>query len=259
MNRVFKKLILSSSVALCALGTATMPVMAYDDEYETFSQVDSRWSGYSYDGGYTIGNAGCLITSISTLMAYANDDLQDVNVWNPKIASQYFSFDGNGSFYWDSTVNADPTFKFVGKLSGYNAKETIKSELEKGNYIVIHSSNIGPMGHYSPIVGLDDNGNPEVWDVGGDIYSDFNEWVSAGIDEICVFTSSLKSSKDAFRKTGIVVESVSIEKDDTLVNEFKEVNVKEKNSYLKDVSDNLVYGIQSSSNSILSKSLTNLK
>ena len=190
------------SVILCSM------VYAKDDEYTHFLQGDSRWGGYVYGGGCTLAAYGCAITGISMLMAYANEDLQDVNTWNPKVAAQKFSFAG-GAIYWGSTTNADPTFSIVGggkqyeggNLSAEESRKRVVDLVNKGYYVLICTTGLyNALTHYSPIIGLDGD-TPIVWDVAGGGKA-WSEWAGHGLTEIIAYQSTKRKSTDAYKNKG---------------------------------------------------------
>lgn len=206
-KRIFKYLNLVLVVCISLSIFSPSVVYASDEEYKSFSQLDSRWGGYVYGGGETISYSGCVITSVSVLMAYANPDLRDVNTFNPQVAASKFRFDG-AAFYWDSTANADPTFTYVGKiyesgtaLSESEANAKVKEQLDAGNYVIIKTIGMyGGSTHYSPIVGYAD-GKPIVWDVAGGQNSNWDTWANLGIYEIVVYSSSKNKSYDVLGKS----------------------------------------------------------
>lgn len=191
---------------LCALisvlilfSVSCIPVYASDDEYKHFLQGDGRWSSYVYDGTDTIGGAGCALTSLAILMAYADPSLRDVNKFNPKIAAdEYLCFNGNGCILWDK-VQKGP-LKLRGDVT-IRSKGDVKKALDNGYYIVAWSSRVYYSGtHYSPIVGWDDEGDkPVIWDVagGGKTWDDFTA-KSKDISCFRVYESTKLKSKEAF-------------------------------------------------------------
>lgn len=171
------------------------------DDYKTFSQGDPRWGGKQVHGcSYNIATAGCFITAIAVLMAYANPELRDVEKFNPGILSDKLYFQGNGL---DSTSvsNADPTFtKVADDDAGYTGEAATKKILEyinKGYYVTIMCGPPIAAGstHFSPIVGVKD-GKPVVMDVNGQKHPNFEDWANATIQQIDVFKSTKNSFKD---------------------------------------------------------------
>ena len=178
------------------------------EDYKTFSQLDERWSSHHvHSTDYTIGEAGCFITSIAVLMAYANPDLRDVNTFNPATLSDEMSFSGGG-LVSTSCSNADSTFTKVadddGNFSSQEATEKVKGYMEQGYYVTVRtsSSSITSSTHFSPIVGMDGD-TPVLWDVAGGAHSDFSYWAECGIDQIDIFQSSLHPSTETMSDGGI--------------------------------------------------------
>ena len=172
-------------------------------DYKSFLQTDARWSNVSLGGSsdYTIGSAGCAVTSVTMLMAFANSNLRDVNTFNP--ATTVNTLAPGGPLSWGNATLLDSTFTLVeDNRSVSNPLEKVVDSLNKGYYVIIYTPklvdpviNYPPTQHYSPIVGIKD-GKPQVWDVGVGLYNDWDVWVDCGITQIVVYKSSLSSSKD---------------------------------------------------------------
>lgn len=174
-------------------------VYASDDEYKHFLQGDSRWGDYVYDGSDTIRKAGCALTSVSILMAYADPSLRDVNKFNPKIASDdYLSFNGSGCINWGNMKKGPLKLRDDVTI---RSKGDVKKALDNGYYIVAWTSRVYYSGtHYSPVVGWDDEGDkPIIWDVagGGKTWDDFTA-NSKDISNFRVYESTKLKSKEAF-------------------------------------------------------------
>lgn len=194
-----KRILCALISVLILFSVSCIPVYASDDEYKHFLQGDGRWSSYVYDGTDTIGGAGCALTSLAILMAYADPSLRDVNKFNPKIAAdEYLCFNGNGLILWDK-VQKGP-LKLRGDVT-IRSKGDVKKALDNGYYIVAWSSRVYYSGtHYSPIVGWDDEGDkPVIWDVagGGKTWDDFTA-KSKDISCFRVYESTKLKSKEAF-------------------------------------------------------------
>lgn len=181
------------------------------EDYKTFSQLDPRWADYTIpNAGYTIGSAGCFITSIAVCMGYANKDLRDVDKFNPRVLSDGMSYVGGG-LVSTSCSNVDPTFTKVlddDKLyTSEEAKKKVVDYFNQGYYVVIMTSGapITTSTHFSPIVGVD-NGTPVVWDVAGGAHSDWDTWANAGISNIDVFQSSKMKSTESMNGSNNVDE-----------------------------------------------------
>ena len=194
-----KRILCALISVLILFSVSCIPVYASDDEYKHFLQGDGRWSSYVYDGTDTIEGAGCALTSLAILMAYADPSLRDVNKFNPKIAAdEYLCFNGNGCILWDK-VQKGP-LKLRGDVT-IRSKGDVKKALDNGYYIVAWSSRVYYSGtHYSPIVGWDDEGDkPVIWDVagGGKTWDDFTA-KSKDISCFRVYESTKLKSKEAF-------------------------------------------------------------
>ena len=87
MNRLHRVLSLVLSVVILVY-VLPIRVSATDTgDYRKFLQGDERWGSQYAGGGQNIANWGCLITSLSMIMAYADPDLRDVSTFNPGIAA----------------------------------------------------------------------------------------------------------------------------------------------------------------------------
>lgn len=198
-NRIVSFLLVFS--ILLPVGNISTVSAKETDDYKTFSQGDPRWGSHHVPGTtYTVARAGCFITAIAVLMAYANKDLRDVDTFNPAILSDKLSFVGNG-LVSTSVVNADSTFHkgkdIDGNFSAEEAKKHVIEQLEQGNFVTIMAGPPIAAGstHFSPVVGLKD-GKPIVWDVNNGKNSNWDAWASAGIQQIDVFYSDKVKSTE---------------------------------------------------------------
>lgn len=194
-----KRILCALISVLILFSVSCIPVYASDDEYKHFLQGDGRWSSYVYDGTDTIGGAGCALTSLAILMAYADPSLRDVNKFNPKIAAdEYLCFNGNGCILWDK-VQKGP-LKLRGDVT-IRSKGDVKKALDNGYYVVAWTSRVYySQTHYSPIVGWDNEGDkPVIWDVagGGKTWDDFTA-KSKDISCFRVYESTKLKSNEAF-------------------------------------------------------------
>ena len=147
------------------------------DDFKTWLQGDPRWGNYVYGTSNTIRQSGCMITSISMLMAYANPELRDWNVFNPKICVRdYLYISGNSLAQWKVKEYEDNgKFKFVSAVqysSLDSAKEDVRTHMQQGHYTVVYAYKEGIYSHFSPVVGWNaETDEPIVWDVGSGISS----------------------------------------------------------------------------------------
>lgn len=195
-------LILSITLFNCGIGFG-----AVSEDFKSFRQNDPQWyldsNGSMVKIGnsqYTLKSSGCAVTSVTTLMAYANPELRDSTTWNPREACRRFSFSGGG-IYWDSPKNVDPTFTLVSVLMpggkhGQDAVNYVKQYMDQGYYVVVCANGIYDAGtHYSPIVGWRDN-KPVVHDTAGT--KTWDDWARCGLTKVVVYRSSINGSREAF-------------------------------------------------------------
>lgn len=180
-------------------------VRAEDSEYKHFSQLDKRWNKKSC-GSRTIGRSGCMCTSVTTLMAYANPRLRDVKVWNPGIACSKFKYAG-ASFKSPSVNGADKTFSKYKDVSinKNNGKKEVRKYYNKGYYVIVCA---GPpiassTTHWCAIVGWDkDKDEPLVMDPAGGKHPKWSQW-EPYLKDMDVYKSTLNKSYDVMSGTGI--------------------------------------------------------
>lgn len=115
-----------------------------------WKQYDKTWGSIRLgNSSQTIKSAGCLVTSISMLIAKSGalemspPPTITANNFNPgtfvKALNENNGFDNGGNFYWNTVTKVVPAFKYVGKtsLSGKTKNEkltTITSKLNEGQY-----------------------------------------------------------------------------------------------------------------------------
>ncbi|MBR4627994.1 MAG: dockerin type I repeat-containing protein [Ruminococcus sp.] len=97
------------------------------DSYTSWSQLDERWSGISLAGTYTIGNSGCLITSLSIMAMHSGsiDDaalknlgISDVSDFNPGVLAKAYTARGGfnqwgGIASWGTISQIIPSVTFI--------------------------------------------------------------------------------------------------------------------------------------------------
>ena len=185
-----------------------------DAEYMYFQQGDGRWGNKNYSAGYTIGNTGCMIASISTLMAYANPNLRYVNLMNPGLLADYLSFSG-GAIIWESAENFDNSFHLVSMNimnRGGNAKDIIWDALNNGEYLIVYANGVygSGSGHYSPVVGWDyEKDEPIIQDVASSHF-DWSRWEECGVSQIVSYTSDVNPSYAVVQKENQPLNQVHI-------------------------------------------------
>lgn len=207
-----KRILLLVLVMVMFCNVNTYVVSAKEsEEYKTFSQGDKRWKDHTCPGGYTIGSAGCFITSCAIILAYGNKDLRDVGKFNPQICGDKMSYIGGG-LDAASIKNIDSNMQLVATdwkvdsntqqtFSAKDAKEKVMGYLNKGYFVIIETGKqpITSSTHFSPIVGIE-NGTPVVWDVNGGKHSDWKTWAEdAGICRMSVFKHNKVKSLDVLQ------------------------------------------------------------
>lgn len=185
-----------------------------DAEYMYFQQGDGRWANKVYSAGYTVGNTGCMIASIATLMAYANPNLRYVNLMNPGLLADYLSFSG-GAIIWESAKNFDDSFHLVSMNimdRGGNAKDIIWDALNKGEYLIVYANGVygSGSGHYSPVVGWDyEKDEPIIQDVASSHFN-WSRWEECGVSQIVAYTSDVNPSYNVVQKDNQPASSIHI-------------------------------------------------
>ena len=112
--------------------------------YASWKQYEGPWTEITLGGsGQTIRQIGCLVTSISMLIAKSGVET-NISNFNPGTFVEFLNDNGGfvsgGNFVWYSATKAAPSFKYQGKisLSGYTKEQKlnkIKELLNEGAYI----------------------------------------------------------------------------------------------------------------------------
>lgn len=113
--------------------------------YASWKQYSGPWTNVPMGrSGRTVRQIGCLVTSISMLIAKSGVPTVIPN-FNPGTFVQHLNshggFDGHGNFQWASVSTAAPTFKWVNKISvaGYTKQQKLNKIVEllnQGYYVV---------------------------------------------------------------------------------------------------------------------------
>lgn len=116
-------------------------------DYATWLQSGQSWSGIQLGtSSHTISSAGCLVTSISMLIAKSGVPTNVNGPFNPGTFVQKMNsvggIDGNGNFQWYKVSEAAPNFQFVSKVyvSGKTREEKLKvinDLVAQGYYVVV--------------------------------------------------------------------------------------------------------------------------
>lgn len=120
-------------------------------EFATWKQTDPRWKNVSL-GNRTVGQIGCLATSVSILVAKSGVPTNLGDNLNPGTFVQYLNRNGgfiNGNFMWYSVSKVAPTFQYAGRkdVSGKSDQQkidTIRELISQGYYVTVQVSNSNP-------------------------------------------------------------------------------------------------------------------
>lgn len=133
--------------------------------YAGWKQGDPAWASITIGNtSSTIGGVGCLVTSVSMLIAKSGVDVNVDGDFNPgtfvQKLNQVGGFQG-ANFVWDSVSSVAPNFQFVNKtyVSGQSQQQklsTLQGLLDQGYYVVAEvKGNTGQ--HWVAIDGIDGN------------------------------------------------------------------------------------------------------
>lgn len=133
--------------------------------YAGWKQGDPAWASITIGNtSSTIGGVGCLVTSVSMLIAKSGVDVNVDGDFNPgtfvQKLNQVGGFQG-ANFVWGSVSSVAPNFQFVNKISvaGQSQQQklsTLQGLLDQGYYVVAEvKGNTGQ--HWVAIDGIDGN------------------------------------------------------------------------------------------------------
>ena len=94
--------------------------------YNLYNQADSRWKDHKYSSGKTIGQVGCMITSIAVVSSAADNSITPYTVFNSSHRHNY---------PWDAITKL--TGGKIKCSSGSTNKQNIINFLRDGNVVVI--------------------------------------------------------------------------------------------------------------------------
>ncbi len=141
----------ATNVTKMNCGTTVGTCESSTGEYETWKQYDQRWKNVSL-GDSTVGNIGCLATSVSILIAKSGVSTVLGDNFNPgSFVQELNKHNGfyRGNFIWASVSKVAPEFKYVYRihLSGYSDQQkidAIKDLVSQGYYVTIQVSSSNP-------------------------------------------------------------------------------------------------------------------
>ena len=117
-------------------------------DYMQWMQSDPKWSSTPMgSSGETLGEIGCLVTSIAMQIARSNVDTSIVgDDFNPgtfvEALNKHNGFTSGGALYWNTVTTVVPSFKYLGQesVSGYTKEQKLsrlKELVDKGYYVVV--------------------------------------------------------------------------------------------------------------------------
>lgn len=144
--------------------------------YVNWRQTDSRWSsiklGTAADA--TVGNYGCVATSLCCLLVESGACSEDESEFNPKIGIAKMKsaggFDNNANIYWAAAASANnKNFKLINTitLSGSDTQKlaTIKKYYDQGYYLQVKV--VCGSQHWVAVRRFLPDGKCEIMDTGG--------------------------------------------------------------------------------------------
>ena len=162
---------------------------AATEDFKTFAQNDARWSETAMgNSSTTVSQAGCKLTSICMMMAWANPELRDVETFNPGIAAQNSSYFSGDLLRLNVTTQIDPKMTREQEIdlsdgSEEEAKQIINDGLDQGYFIIVKATRPIASGssHWAPVIGRDENDDPNIVDSWrnqntGEVGHQSNEW-----------------------------------------------------------------------------------
>lgn len=137
-------------------------------EYINWRQRDASWSNVRIGNTTsTIGDIGCLVTSIAVLIQKSGVSTNDITPFNPgtfvEALNRVNGFSSNGSLIYAPISKVIPNFKYIGKveLSGKTREEKlslITNYFNKGYYLTTEVKGATPGNqHWVAVIGI--NGN----------------------------------------------------------------------------------------------------
>ena len=176
-----------SSPQYASLWNGAIYGSVYSGEYVTWRQMGQSWSNIKIGNtNSTLGQIGCLVTSISILIEKSGCN-STINPFNPgtflEALNANNAFDSNGNLQYAGVTRAVPNFKYVGNVNLRGKSRTEKLALitqyfNQGYYLTIEVKGATPGNqHWVAITGINGN-NVVIVDPardGTDLWSSY-EW-----------------------------------------------------------------------------------
>ena len=117
-------------------------------DYMQWKQSDAKWSSVQLDSsGETLGEIGCLVTSVAMQIARSNVDTSIVgDDFNPGTFTEALNknngFTSGGALKWNVVTTVVPSFKYMGQedVSGFTKDQKLnrlKELVDQGYYVVV--------------------------------------------------------------------------------------------------------------------------
>lgn len=138
-----QKMSCGGNSANCNSGTVS------SGEYSTWKQTDAKWSSVPL-GSDTVGEIGCLATSVAMLIAKSGVQTVVPGEFNPGTFVEYLNARGGfvyGNFQWAAASIAAPNFQYAGGMTvaGFSDQQKINAItdlLNQGYYVVAKVSSV---------------------------------------------------------------------------------------------------------------------
>ena len=137
-------------------------------EYMNWRQRDASWSNIRIGNTTsTMGDIGCLVTSIAILIQKSGVNTATITPFNPgtfvEALNKVGGFSSNGSLQYAPISQVVPDFKYIGQieLRGKTREEklsTITNYFNQGYYLTVEVKGATPGNqHWVAVIGIDDN------------------------------------------------------------------------------------------------------
>ena len=171
-------------------------------DFASWRQTDNEWKNISLGGSSSVGNAGCLVTSISMQISRSGTKLGSLpkgfSDFNPGAfvtsLNENGGFAGGGNFAWSGQKEIAPNFEF-GEFVSLNTSsnevlyDSVSKELSTGygsgnyqKYLVLQISHLKSNQHWVAVNGAE-NGEVTIFDPassGTTLDDNYNGWVVHG-------------------------------------------------------------------------------
>ena len=167
-------------------------------EFSTWKQKGESWSGVQMgSSGKTIGDIGCLVTSVAMLIAKSGVPTTISN-FNPGTFVEFLNknggFDSSGNFQWYAATKAAPEFRYMGQLDVHLMSDADKlariRELAntKGYYVVAEVK--GRTGQHWVAIDSVTGNNINMMDPGSKATNMWNEYPSYNTSTLAYYKTN---------------------------------------------------------------------